>query len=146
MLKEGLAACSIDMLGCVCRDLPSFDGGWTGGGKRGRPSDSIESVSSRLAPVMEEAPEVVEGLASCLVRDGSSFTGGVGADGSSNPVTAPNGPRGSSVTDSNVVDCAIVLPPYRLGARVDLTGAGFALEVGAGLSSAGTEGVEVSVL
>lgn len=115
---------------------------------RGRPSDSIESSSSRLAPVIEDVIEAaVGGRAACLVLVGNSFTGGVGADGSSNAGAAPSGPSGSSVTASSVVDCASVLPPCRRGVRVDLTGGFFALDVAGGeLSSFGFEGVVCSVV
>lgn len=77
-----------------------------------------------------------EPVVPCLVRVGSSFTGGAGAAGSS-VASMPSGPNGSIEASrvSRVVDC--VRLPYRRGPR-DFEGAGLMPLVD--VAAAGDEG------
>src|SRR3954464_11484230 len=89
--KEGFAACSILMLGCVCRGKGPPAGGCTGGGpfcRTGSPLSEVQLVESRLALPKEawEADDDGRTFRFCM----SSFRGGVGAC-SAAAVAAANG-------------------------------------------------------
>lgn len=92
MSKDGFAACSRLMLGCVCRVWPA-GGGWTGGGPLWLLMGSVASSGSVKIGCPAEP-----GL-----RALSSFLGGVGAcsagSGSEGvSAFAPRGPRGSKAS------------------------------------------------
>ena len=101
MTNEGFAACSILMLGCVCRGMGPPAGSCTGGGPFcliGSPLSLVRSGESR-PPFPKEAWEADdEGR---VVRFcASSFRGGVGAcsgaaGAAGKGASPPNGPRGS---------------------------------------------------
>jgi len=101
MWNEGLAACSILTLGCVCRGGALFAGGCTGGGILGLGATVSSSSSSRftesIMPRRDEVEVAVVGRE--LLDAGGSFCGGAGgASGADGGDGAPRGPRGSSTT------------------------------------------------
>lgn len=101
MSNEGFAACSILMLGCICRGGTPPTGDCTGGGPfclTGRPLSLVRSGESRLLLPKEawEADEDGRTVRFCA----SSFRGGVGACSEAGSAAAkgaspPRGPRGS---------------------------------------------------
>lgn len=133
MENVGLAACSTGCEGCVGLARPSKEVGWTGGGIRGPPLREPSSSMSALR--LETAEAAVDGLElmGCLVLEASSFTGGVGALGSSvgSIPKGPNGPIESSRL-SRVVDCVRLAWPRPRRALL-----------GAGLTPAAMLGVDL---
>lgn len=140
--KVGFAACSTDMLGCVCRLSPSVSaGGCTGGGPRKLPPSSSTTFPAKPAP-----PVICEKVDSgCAPRAASdSFWGGAGASSvgvmAVSGVASPSGPRGSTVssTASSLVACALTLRvprgPRRPGVRTSGVLADSAAGVGAARS------------
>jgi hypothetical protein len=109
MEKDGFAACSMLMLGCVWRCGAALVGACTGGGTRGPCEGGCSaSSSSRFTESMRPRSDGADASgARRELRDaGGSFCGGAGgaaSDPVGGGVGAPSGPRGSS-TASSLVD------------------------------------------
>lgn len=133
MSNEGLAACSMLTLGCVCLRGASWLAGSTGGGTRGLPSLATSSSSSftdSIIPRTDDPPDVTD--VGRALRAANSFCGGAG--GSSIEGTeaklSPNGPRGPS--ESSSVSRVVDWVPKRRGVRDDLFAGALVLGVGGG--------------